>query len=30
MATAVGTAVSAALAVDEYLSDYPDWKHRSE
>jgi len=27
MATAVGTAVSAALAVDEYLSDYPDWKH---
>ena len=30
MATAVGTAVSAALAVDEYLSDYPDWKHLSE
>ncbi len=30
MATAVGTAVSAALAVDEYLSDYPDWKHVSK
>lgn len=30
MSTAVGTAVSAALAVDEYLSDYPDWKHPSE
>ncbi len=30
MATAVGTAVSAALAVDEYLSDYPDWKHLSK
>ena len=27
MATAVGTAVSAALAVDEFLNDYPDWKH---
>ncbi|MCK4759276.1 MAG: thioredoxin-disulfide reductase [Candidatus Aminicenantes bacterium] len=27
IATAVGTAVSAALAVDEYLNDYPDWKH---
>jgi len=30
IATAVGTAVAAALAVDEYLSDYPDWKHHSE
>lgn len=30
MATAVGTAVSAALAVDEFLSDYPDWKHPSK
>jgi thioredoxin reductase (NADPH) len=30
MSTAVGTAVSAALAVDEYLSDYPDWKPPSE
>jgi thioredoxin reductase (NADPH) len=30
MASAVGTAVSAALAVDEYLNDYPDWKHPSE
>ena len=29
MATAVGTAVSAALAVDEFLNDYPDWKHPS-
>ena len=27
MATAVGTAVRAAIAVDEYLNDYPDWKH---
>lgn len=27
IATAVGTAVSAALAVDEFLNDYPDWKH---
>jgi thioredoxin reductase (NADPH) len=27
MATAVGTAVAAALAVDEYLNDYPDWKN---
>ncbi len=26
IATAVGTAVRAALAVDDYLSDYPDWK----
>lgn len=30
MSTAVGTAVSAALAVDEYLSDYPDWKSLSK
>lgn len=26
IATVVGTAVRAALAVDDYLNDYPDWK----